>query len=176
MGSKAAPQKMQFLGAIKKVASLGAFINAKMAGNPQRFGRHRSKIGPNPNVLAYSKSSRTGANMNMWVYEWNMPREKVLAFLKSLPCSKKNWRMTVSVFLSTLQITALLLKSFRLRLHCYTLATAFLSLDLKDRQIESSRSAFQSFLKDRQIERQKSRATAFLSLDLSVFLSIWWIS
>jgi len=32
MGSKDAPQKMQFLGAIKKVASLGAFIqNAKMA-------------------------------------------------------------------------------------------------------------------------------------------------
>ena len=29
--------------------------------------------------------------------------------------------MTVSVFLSTLQLTALLLKSFRLRLHCYTL-------------------------------------------------------
>ena len=57
-GSKDAPQKMQFLGAIKKVASLGAFIqHAKMAENPQRFGRHRSKIGPNANVLAYFKSS-----------------------------------------------------------------------------------------------------------------------
>jgi hypothetical protein len=32
MGSKNAPQKMQFLGAIKKVASLGAFIqNAQLA-------------------------------------------------------------------------------------------------------------------------------------------------
>jgi len=32
MGSKDAPQKIQFLGAIKKVASLGTFIqNAKMA-------------------------------------------------------------------------------------------------------------------------------------------------
>jgi len=58
MASKDAPQKMQFLGSIKKVASLGAFIqNAKMAEKPYRFGRHRSKIGSNPNVLAYSKSS-----------------------------------------------------------------------------------------------------------------------
>jgi len=69
MGSKDAPQKMQFLVAIKKVASLGAFIqNTKTAETPQRFGRHRSKIAPNPNVLAYSKSSRTEANINMWVY------------------------------------------------------------------------------------------------------------
>jgi len=57
MGSKDVPEKMQFLGAIKKVASLGAFIqNAVVAGKPHRFGRHRRKIGPNPNVLAYSKS------------------------------------------------------------------------------------------------------------------------
>jgi len=57
MGSKDAPQKMQFLGAIKKVASLGAFIqNAKAVETPHRFGRHRSKIGLNSNVLAYSKS------------------------------------------------------------------------------------------------------------------------
>ena len=32
--------------------------------------------------------------------------------------------ITVSVFLSTLQLTALLLNSFRLRLHCYTLPGA----------------------------------------------------
>ena len=37
----------------------------------------------------------------------------------------KNWTITVSVFLSTLQQTALLLKKFRLRLHCYTLVTAW---------------------------------------------------
>jgi len=49
---------MQFLGKIKKVASLYAFIqNAKVAGQPHIFGRHISKIGPNPNVLAYSKRS-----------------------------------------------------------------------------------------------------------------------
>jgi len=57
MGSTDAPQKMQFLGAIKKVASLFAFIqNAKVAGKFHIFGRQRSKIGPNPNVLAQSKS------------------------------------------------------------------------------------------------------------------------
>jgi len=33
----------------------------------------------------------------------------------------KKKRKPVSVFLSTLQLSALLLKSFRLRLHCYTL-------------------------------------------------------
>jgi len=57
MGSTDAPQKMQFLGAIKKVASLDVpRQNAKVAEKPHRFGRHRSKIGPNPNVLAYSKN------------------------------------------------------------------------------------------------------------------------
>jgi len=44
MGSKDAPQIMQFLGAIKKVASLGAFIqNAQVVENPHRFGRHEAK-------------------------------------------------------------------------------------------------------------------------------------
>jgi len=58
MGSRDAHQKMQFLGAMEKVASLGAFIqNAQVAVNPHRFGRDPSKIVPNPNVLAYSKSS-----------------------------------------------------------------------------------------------------------------------
>jgi len=57
MVSKDAPQKMQFLGAIKKVASLGAFMqHAKLAETSHRFGRHRSKIGANPNILAYLKS------------------------------------------------------------------------------------------------------------------------
>jgi len=57
MGSKNAPQKMQFLGAIKKVANLGAFVqNAKVAENPHRFGLHRSRVGPNPNILEYFKS------------------------------------------------------------------------------------------------------------------------
>jgi len=53
MGSKDAPQKMQFLGAILKVASPFAFVqNAKVAEKSDIFGRHRSNICPNPNVLA----------------------------------------------------------------------------------------------------------------------------
>jgi len=57
LGTKAAPQKMQFLGAIRKVARLGAFYTKRnVAGKPHRFGRDQSKIGLNSNVLAYSKS------------------------------------------------------------------------------------------------------------------------
>jgi len=57
MGSKDAPQKMQFLSAIKKVVSLGSFIqNAQVAEKSNRFGRHRTQIGPDPNVLANSNS------------------------------------------------------------------------------------------------------------------------
>jgi len=41
MGSKVALQKMQFLGAMKKVASTSAFMqNAKVAEQPHRFGSH----------------------------------------------------------------------------------------------------------------------------------------
>jgi len=48
---------MQFLRAIKKVASPFAFIqNAKVAEKSHIFGRHRSKKGLNPNVPAQSKS------------------------------------------------------------------------------------------------------------------------
>ena len=41
MGSKDGPQKMKFLGTIKKVASPCAFIQpAEVAENPHIFGRH----------------------------------------------------------------------------------------------------------------------------------------
>jgi len=40
------------------------------------------------------------------------------------PVTQKNLRITVPVFLPALQSTALLLKSFRLHLHCYTLTAA----------------------------------------------------
>ena len=44
MSSKDALKKMQLLSAIKKVASLSAFIqNAKAAGNPHRFGRQQNR-------------------------------------------------------------------------------------------------------------------------------------
>jgi len=52
MGSKDASQKLQFLRAITKVASPCAFTqNAKVVEKSRIFGRHRSKIGPNLNVL-----------------------------------------------------------------------------------------------------------------------------
>jgi len=58
MGSKDAPQKIQFFGAIKEVASQDIpRQNANVTENPHTFDHHRSKIGPNPNVLPYSKSS-----------------------------------------------------------------------------------------------------------------------
>ena len=50
-----------------------------------------------------------------------MPLEQVLGVLKSHQCNKKPGEITVSVFLWTLRLTASLLKSFRHRLHCYTL-------------------------------------------------------
>jgi len=45
------------------------YTKRKVAEDPHRFGRHRSKIGLNPNVFAYSKSPWAGANMHIWVYE-----------------------------------------------------------------------------------------------------------
>jgi len=102
MGSKDAPQKMQYLGAIKKAASLEVpRQNAEVAGIFHRFGRHRSKIGPNPNVLAYSKSLWIGANMHIRVYEKNMPWKKSSCFSKVTPVVQKNRRITVSAFVST---------------------------------------------------------------------------
>jgi len=67
IGSKDALPKMQFFGAIKKVASLDPWRqNAKWQN--QRFDCHRTKIGPNPNILAYIKSPRQGANTYTCVY------------------------------------------------------------------------------------------------------------
>jgi len=57
---------------------------------PHRLGCHRTKIASNSNVLAYSKSPWTGADMHIWIYEQKMPSEKVPGFLKSHPCRKKN--------------------------------------------------------------------------------------
>jgi len=58
------------------------------------------------------------AYMDSWVKHAS---GKSYCVSKITPVRSKNRRITVSVFLSTLQLTALVLKSFRLRLHCYTL-------------------------------------------------------
>jgi len=57
---------------------------------------------------------------------------------KISPVRQKNWRITVSVFLSTSQQTALLLKIFRLRLHGYTL----LSVTRKSQALGTPRNGF----------------------------------
>jgi len=72
MGSKDVPQffrwNTKFFGWNTKSSKSGYFYTErKMVEKPHRFGRHRSKIGLNPNVFAYFKSTWEGANMPMWV-------------------------------------------------------------------------------------------------------------
>ena len=58
------------------------------------------------------------AYVGLWVKDaWG--KSSCVCRIPSVP--HKIQRMIVSVFISTLRLTALLLKSFRLRLHCFTL-------------------------------------------------------
>jgi len=124
MGSKDAPQKMQFLGATKK------------SGKSGRFYTKRKSSGKPPQIRPLPKHNRSEFQCSC-IFQELMNRGKY-AYLglwvkhalgtsscvsKIQPVPQKNRRITVSVFLSTLQLFALLLKSFRLRLHCYTLFT-----------------------------------------------------
>jgi len=55
ISSKVAPQKMQFLGTIKKARKSGPVApKCKVAENLHRIDRHRPEICLNPNFLAYS--------------------------------------------------------------------------------------------------------------------------
>ena len=104
--------------------------NAKLRENPYIIIRHRPKIYSNPNILAYSKSPWTEANMHTWLYGWNMPQETFSAFRTShsgRPSFLLFSRISVFVFLSTFKLTALLLKRFHPRLHCYTLPPRLVS-------------------------------------------------
>jgi len=91
MGSKDAPQKMQFLGATQKVASPCALIqNTKTVENPHRFGCHRSKIGPNPKVLAYIiPRAHEQGQICIYGFVSKLCLGKVIAFLKSHPCGQE---------------------------------------------------------------------------------------
>jgi len=128
MGSKDAPQTM------KRCASNNAVLKCnKKSGKSVRFYTKRKSGGKIPHIWPSPKQNRSEsqcsciiqklmnrgkyAYMGLWV---KYALVKSSGFLKSRPRSKKR-RITVSVFLSTLQLTALLLKKFRLRLHCYTL-------------------------------------------------------
>jgi len=68
----------------------------------------------------------------MLVYVQNMPLKSANFLGKSScvskipPALRKNRRITVSV---TLQLTALFLKSFRIRLHCYTFFLSFFGFE-----------------------------------------------
>jgi len=65
------------------------------------------------------------AYMGLWV---KYALVKSSGVSKITPVQSKNRIITVSVFLSTLQLTALLLKKFRLRLHRYTLSITVTAL------------------------------------------------
>jgi len=75
----------------------------KVAEKLHRFDCHRTKIRPNPNIPAYSKSPWQGANMHFIVYVSNMPWKKVPAFLKSHPWYQKpeNNRFCVPIHVAT---------------------------------------------------------------------------
>ena len=62
----------------------------------------------------------TGTNMHMGL-RVKYALKKSSCASKITPVRSKNRTRTVSVFLSNFQLTTLRLKSFRLRLHCYTL-------------------------------------------------------
>jgi len=127
MSSKDAPQKMQFLDTIKKLASLFPGLqNAKWRKEPT----DSTVVEPEcvgipiclhiPRGLEQAQRCRYGfiANTGLFV----RCRLRTNCYLSKIPfVQAKNHIITVSVFLSTLQLTALLLKNFRLCLHCYNL-------------------------------------------------------
>jgi len=112
---------MQFLGVIKKVASPFAFIqNAKVAGKFHGFGRHKTQ---NRSESQCSGIIQELMNMGKYVYVGSWVKyalSKSSGVFKNMPVPHKNRRITVSVILPYFQPTALLLKKFILRLHCYT--------------------------------------------------------
>ena len=121
MGSKDAPQKMQFLDAIKKSCRSVHFYTKRKSGG------HIAHIKPSP------KSNRSDsqcscriqelmnrgkyAYMNLWVkWAWS----KVLTFLGSHPCGQKSGE-----YVSTFRLSAWLLMHMCIRitqdtLHTYT--------------------------------------------------------
>jgi len=62
------------------------------------------------------------ASLSLWV---KSTLGKSSCVSKISPLAPKKQRITVAVFVSNLQLTALLLKCFCLRLHCYTLRIGF---------------------------------------------------
>jgi len=108
---------MQFLCTIKKVASLNPWrLNAKWLTD---LTVTKPKYVWIPISLHILRAHGQGkhAYVGLWV-KYSLGESSCVS--KIPPLMPKKLRITVSVFLSTLQLTALLLKKFRLRLHCYT--------------------------------------------------------
>ena len=115
---KDAPQQMHFLGSIKR-------------GAKTHSGEKPLQIRPSPSQnmsqtqysCIFQEPMIRGryAYMGLWV---KCALGNFSCVSKIPPVPPKKQKITVCVFLSTLQLTALLVKGFRLRLHCYTLLTA----------------------------------------------------
>ena len=122
MSLKDAPQKILFLGAIEKMASLSAFYTKRQSGgetsgSPNQYRSESQCSCIFQELMNKSKYAFVGS----WV---KYALGKISCDFKIPPLQKLEiQRFTVFVFLSTLRLTALLLESFRPRLHCYTLGT-----------------------------------------------------
>ena len=128
MSLKDALQKMHFLCTIKKVASLNPWRQNAKWRKPSQI-----RLSPSQNVSESQFSCTFQEPMNRGKYTYvglcvKYALEKSSCVSKIPPVLPQKLRLTVSVFLSTLQPTALLLKKFRLRLHCYTLTCTYDSL------------------------------------------------
>jgi len=122
MDSKDAPQKIEVLRCNKKSGKSGCFYTKRKSGGKT------PTIGPSPKQnrsesqcsCIFQELMNRGkyAYIGLWV-KYVLGKSSYVSEITPLP--QKNWRITVFMFLPTLQLTASLLKSFRLRLHCYTL-------------------------------------------------------
>ena len=102
------------------------------SGKSERFYTKRKSGGKTPQIRPSPKQNRSESQCSC-IFQGRMKSCKQ-AYMglsvkyalgksscpKITPVLSKNRRITVSLFLSTLQLSALRLKSFRLRLHCYT--------------------------------------------------------
>jgi len=120
---------------LKRCASKNAFLKRnKKSGKSVRFYTERRSGGKSPHIWPSPKQNRSESHyscifqelmnrckykyMGLWV-QYALGKSSCVS--KITPVRSKNRGIHVCVFLSTLQLTALLLKSFRRRLHCYTL-------------------------------------------------------
>jgi hypothetical protein len=122
VGSERCTSKNAVLGCNKKSGKSGCSTPKRRSGGkppqirpPPKQNRSESQCS-----CIFQEPMNRGkyAYMGLWV---KYAFRKSSCFSKVTPVVQKNRRITVSVFLSTLQSTALLLKKIRLRFHCYTL-------------------------------------------------------